>query len=546
MDGVVELPAELNPLTESILYRVLQSAASSDPQQIQTGTKQLQRWETEKGYYNLLQTVFIDKSLPVEVRYLAVIQLKNGIDKYWRKTATHAVSKEDRNIIRSRLLESGVDEADRRLALQNALVIAKIVRFEYPNDWPDAVTSVTETLRSSILAANRSRLSRALLILLHIVKELATGRLIRTRVNLQSVTPEIFHVLGRLYLEKVQKWQAILRGEGDDEGGALDDIEQSLLAIKILRRLLVAGYEFPNREKDVQEFWTIVRSQLGDFLGAVLQESAPLVPQVQQLVEKHLVQISKLHLEMAKAHPVAFVLLPDSLELVRSYWALVVRFGQTFGSKSPVTSAKIGTDGDVADEGKSAMERLSLGGLLLLRACLKMVFNPAQTFKYRHQQEKEEKARATQLVRSQLFTDSLVRELMEVIVIRYFVLRASDLREWEEEPEEWERREDCEGEDYEFAIRPCAEKLFLDLAINYKDIVIQPLLNVFYSVACKLQHTKRMQQHLDVVHGPDDISLTQTTMHRAWWPYQGQPLQNTPRPLSSENTTESCSSSFRF
>ena len=32
--------------------------------------------------------MYLDKSLPLEVRYLAVIQLKNGIDKYWRKTAT--------------------------------------------------------------------------------------------------------------------------------------------------------------------------------------------------------------------------------------------------------------------------------------------------------------------------------------------------------------------------------------------------------------------------------------------------------------------------
>lgn len=40
------------------------------------------------GMTNILQSVFIDKSLPLEVRYLAVIQLKNGIDKYWRKTAT--------------------------------------------------------------------------------------------------------------------------------------------------------------------------------------------------------------------------------------------------------------------------------------------------------------------------------------------------------------------------------------------------------------------------------------------------------------------------
>jgi hypothetical protein len=131
----IEVPGEANPLTEGILFHVLRSAASTDPQQIQTGTKQLQEWEKARGYYPLLQTVFLDKSLPLEVRYLAIIQLKNGIDKYWRKTATNAVSKEDKAAIRARLLESAVNEADQRLALQNALVVAKIVRFEFPNDW---------------------------------------------------------------------------------------------------------------------------------------------------------------------------------------------------------------------------------------------------------------------------------------------------------------------------------------------------------------------------------------------------------------------------
>lgn len=53
--GVIELPGEANPLTEGLLYHTLRSAASNDPQQIQTGTKQLQKWETEKGYYSLLQ-----------------------------------------------------------------------------------------------------------------------------------------------------------------------------------------------------------------------------------------------------------------------------------------------------------------------------------------------------------------------------------------------------------------------------------------------------------------------------------------------------------
>lgn len=46
-----------------------------------------------------------------------------------------AVSPEDKGVIRSRLLESGTEEYDHRLALQNAIVIAKVSRFEYPQDW---------------------------------------------------------------------------------------------------------------------------------------------------------------------------------------------------------------------------------------------------------------------------------------------------------------------------------------------------------------------------------------------------------------------------
>jgi hypothetical protein len=53
--GVIEVAGEANPLTEGLLYHALRSASSNDPQQIQTGTKQLQNWQTEKGYYSLLQ-----------------------------------------------------------------------------------------------------------------------------------------------------------------------------------------------------------------------------------------------------------------------------------------------------------------------------------------------------------------------------------------------------------------------------------------------------------------------------------------------------------
>lgn len=131
----IEVPAEANPLNSRTLYNVLQSASSSDQQQVMTGSQQLQNWEKSPGFHSLLQSAYIDLSLPVEVRYLSVIHLKHGIGKYWKKTAANAITKEEKELIRSRVLSSGTYEPNQRLAVQNAVVIAKMIRSDYPHDW---------------------------------------------------------------------------------------------------------------------------------------------------------------------------------------------------------------------------------------------------------------------------------------------------------------------------------------------------------------------------------------------------------------------------
>lgn len=353
---------------------------------------------------------------------------------------------------------------------------------------PNLFEQLLHILRASTNpGAYRLQLPRALLVLLYIVKELSTGRMPRTRQNLQSVAPEIFAVLGRIYVDKVQNWQNFFRNGGDDEGGAMESIDNSLLAIKIMRRLLIAGFEFPAREKDVQGFWTLSRTHFGEFLQYVSTDDSPLADPVRKQIEKHLMQLSKLHLNMALTHPADFVLLPNSLDLVRDYWGLISGLGETWGSKS-IEGARMGTDGDQDDDDASIIERISLKGLLIIRACVKMVFFPTQSFRYKQKEEKDEKSQATEMVKSGLLTDDLVREMVSLLVTRFFVFRPSDLRMWEEEPDEWEKME--EGADgWEFAIRPCAEKLFLDLAKNFKDLIVQPLLQVFYSVASEYPHT---------------------------------------------------------
>lgn len=200
-------------------------------------------------------------------------------------------------------------------------------------------------------------------------------------------------------------------------------------------------------------------------------------------VGRHIVQLSKLHHEMAKTRPAAFALLPNSLDLALAYWNFVKEAGKDFGSKEVVASGSQPQEGFVADK-REIQEKIALRGLLIIRACVKMVHNPVQSFRSSSAPEdKEEKAQATKIIRETMLTESFVREAMDTLVTQFFVFRESDLQEWIEEPEEWEKREEGDGEDWEFSVRSCSEKLFLDLAINYKEIVVQPLLAIFYSVA---------------------------------------------------------------
>jgi hypothetical protein len=55
MSFAIEVPGEAAPLTPQQVYHALQSAGSSQQLSIQTGTQQLQTWETRPGYYSLLQ-----------------------------------------------------------------------------------------------------------------------------------------------------------------------------------------------------------------------------------------------------------------------------------------------------------------------------------------------------------------------------------------------------------------------------------------------------------------------------------------------------------
>ncbi|KAG5949796.1 hypothetical protein E4U53_005764, partial [Claviceps sorghi] len=425
--------------------------------------------------------IYLDRTIPSEVRFLAIIQLKNGIDKYWRlyNQTRNGIKPEEKDLIRSRLFQGTIDEEERTFAMHNALVVAKIMRIDYPTDWPDAFSVIIDLLRSIKDEDNQQQLSGLLQILLQVVKELGTARLKKSQTSLQSVAPEIVYVLTEFYAEKSPSWLALL--SGPTQGMGCDDqmaMFNGLLALKILRRLVIVGYERPHTDTSVQRFWTLSQNQFGQLLGLVGQNST-LPSKYQDEVDKHLLQFAKLHIDMADKHAASFSVLPNSLPLVHAYWDLVSKFADVFDTSGGIRQGNANAAASKAKLEGPLQEKLALKGLLLLRTCIRIAFQPAQTFKYRTHEVKTEQEQARTIIKTGLFKDDLVIQIVNCIITHLFVFRRADLELWEQDPEEWEQQEQSEGNAYEWEVRPCAEKLFLDLLTNFKQLIIPPLLSYF-------------------------------------------------------------------
>jgi hypothetical protein len=212
----------------------------------------------------------------------------------------------------------------------------------------DAIPSLISFLRSSIQAgANPLQLPRTLLILLQIIKELSTARLQKAKTSLQSVSPEIFHLLGNIYIEKVNAWGSLLDSGSDANSSVQALLEQSLVSLKVLRRLVIAGFAHPNRDTSAQDFWQLTHSHFTRFYRFLGSNILPST-ESRRLVEKHVLQLSKLHVEMARVHPASFALLPGCVVLVNSYWAVIVKLGEDIESQA---AGILKGDGESGPEG---------------------------------------------------------------------------------------------------------------------------------------------------------------------------------------------------
>jgi hypothetical protein len=149
VEGISELSAEKNPLSEQLLLRALHSSLSSNREDLLSSKEQLEDWASKDGYHYMLLTIVADaQNQQRDVRLAAIVQLKNGIDRRWRKGASNPLFDQEKKQIQELLLFTAANEVDSQIAKMLAVVAAKIARFDFPGRWYDAlfpVSNVTDT-----------------------------------------------------------------------------------------------------------------------------------------------------------------------------------------------------------------------------------------------------------------------------------------------------------------------------------------------------------------------------------------------------------------
>lgn len=426
-------------LTYENLLNTLTVASSADRSVEQSNAEaQVKKWEILPGFHYFLQEVYLNTAIGLQIRWLAIICFKNGIDKYWRSSKQHAISKEEKAQIKSRVFYL-LHEKNNQLAVQNAHAIARIARFDFPVEWPLIFDEISKNLQDSVFERNDLVCTNNLLIILNkVVKAISAVRIGRARQAMQAKAPIVLSILIKLYLKFFQIWTVSLD---------LTTMELCYSCLKNLKRLIPDGFENPHKNQEISDFINLSVDHLQGLISEHEKYSS-------DLIERYVKCYTKLYLNMITINPTSFLLLSCSQRLISTFlFILELKSGLIYNS----------------NEENDFWEVLALKDFMILKKVITYIYKKgAVTLKLKN--EKTEINNVINKLTSETFTPDAILHLCDFIITWYLRLRPADLEGWLIEPEEWSNEDDLSS--WEYQIRPCAENFYQDLITYFPDIVI--------------------------------------------------------------------------
>jgi hypothetical protein len=378
----------------------------------------------------------------MKVRSLAVISLKNGVGKYWRKTSKGAIKAEERMIIKQNQLMN-LSEPSKQLSVQQAIVTCKIARFDFPKEWPNLLETLIPIVEQSFLTHENHLKFNSLYTLHLIMKTLVSKTLPMAKKIVQDLTPNVF-----LFLKKVFYEQSNLFFIGIANGQSQQELDLILnlarVTLKTLRRLAIGGYIQFSTAPEVIEFITYLIQHLPKFLEIISTTSDQLYKTLESLI----LTIGKLYVDMSNSKVVDLVLSPPFLPILSLYWSLLQPEALPAGIFA---------------------EKLRIQAMKIFK-------NTTQNREFQIVSERDRDSRIEQalvILDTKLFTPEFVVSAGKLLLSKYLFLSREDLDLWEDDPESFVQEE--ESDHWEYHQRGMAEKLFMVL-VSKNRAVLCPLI----------------------------------------------------------------------
>jgi hypothetical protein len=138
------------------------------------------------------------------------------------------------------------------LASQNAVIISKIARIDFPREWPDLLDALLPIVEKSFQVDQETSEIYSLrfnaLYTLHLTMKVLTSKTLpAARKFTQSITPNIFQFISTLFGKQLQLFLGLYNQPSIADQPGLHRILETLqvcrICLKCLRRLTVNGYE---------------------------------------------------------------------------------------------------------------------------------------------------------------------------------------------------------------------------------------------------------------------------------------------------------------
>ncbi|XP_017404061.1 importin-11 isoform X1 [Cebus imitator] len=428
----------------TVVLQVLTQATSQDTAVLKPAEEQLKQWETQPGFYSVLLNIFTNHTLDINVRWLAVLYFKHGIDRYWRRVAPHALSEEEKTTLRAGLI-TNFNEPINQIATQIAVLIAKVARLDCPRQWPELIPTLIE----SVKVQDDLRQHRALLTFYHVTKTLASKRLAADRKLFYDLASGIYNFACSLWNHHTDTFlQQVSSGS---EAAILSSLERTLLSLKVLRKLTVNGFVEPHKNMEVMGFLHGIFVRLKQFLECSRNIGTDNV--CRDRLEKTIILFTKVLLDFLDQHPFSFTpLIQRSLEFSVSYVFTEVGEGVTF-------------------------ERFIVQCMNLIKMIVKnYAYKPSKNF-----EDSSPETLEAHKIKMAFFTYPTLTEICRRLVSHYFLLTEEELTMWEEDPEGF-TVEETGGDSWKYSLRPCTEVLFIDIFHEYNQTLTPVLLEMMQTL----------------------------------------------------------------